>query len=351
MTAQDAHEHQLPEDRVSRRTAAAAVTQAEAQRLLEGHLAALPALGTLGAPGAAMAAAFRAAALPVTHRAETGVPAAAFYDRAEIVAADGARRWREEIVYGIEPDMVQEDFFNTYCHEMTHGLQYHNAPVCNMQVQIGELPFFLHPFDALMLRERMEQDAFAKAVWLELAAYPKASPGLSQMILEQRAHAIRVTRQAARGGHAPLPALAESVLEYMYEAEEDAPENLYDYYRGKILGWYEDDERQAHMREFIRDYGFGFVSLAESDILAVGGSFGPNSFADETGRLAAAFRGVALTAAQADRLAAVEAALGIRDEDVRPLDDVLAEAGTTRADIMRDCYGYGRGCGRNAGPG
>ncbi len=97
-----------------------------------------------------------------------------------------------------------------------------------------------------------------------------------------------------------------------------------DYYITRYLQYYANAVRERGTASFT------VARMSDKDVLAIGGAFGPNSFAAENGELLRDFRELPLSADHKRQIAALNTALNITDESKLPLlEDALREQGHT----------------------
>ncbi|MDP2205214.1 MAG: hypothetical protein Q8K65_02805 [Alphaproteobacteria bacterium] len=236
------------------------------------------------------------------------------------------------VLYGIEALENAARLMGARTHEFVHALQYQSAAALHADPFNDATHIIVSPYDYVLRKERLEQDAYVKGAWLCSLAVGDAP----EIVKAMQGSPLPIdTFQKIRSESASL--------QDAFEAAARACRNL--------LGvWAKDAEKSVIADEWheraLEEYDlllkYRFENLQEGealtlvllegpDILEIGASFGPNTFgADAENPALTEIEN--LSPANAKKLAEIEKKYGIAPRAELPtVDDALAAASTTRA--------------------
>ena len=253
----------------------------------------------------------------------------AVYHSFRYLANPGQTSFSNYVLYGMEALDSRERLLGARTHEFVHALQYHSSAALHADPFNEASSLIVSPYDYILRKERLEQDAYVKGAWLCSLATGDA-PGV---IDAMKGSPLPVTT------FQDIRAQSGSLQEAFVKAARDT--------RNLLGVWQKDAEKSViadewharaleeyeHIIQMRIDSGekITFVRLSSEDILDVGGSFGPNTFGTDANDPALT-RIENLSAENAKKLAEINTKIGIYDRDLLPtLDQALGMAGTTRA--------------------
>jgi len=303
-----------------------------------------PVLGPVGA-------AFRAASARIIHHEglDFGMSPSAVYHSFRYPAAPGQTSFSNDVLYGTEALDSRERLLGARTHEFIHALQYDTAAALHADPFNEASDIIVSPYDYILRKERLEQDAYVKGAWLCSLAVDDA-PGV---VAAMKGTPLPIdTFQDIRAKSGSLQeaftAAARDTRNLLGTWRKNAPPSVIaDEWHARAL------EEYARIIKMRLDAGdkLTFVRLAGEDILEIGDAFGPNTFgsnaADPTLTVIEN-----LSPENAKKLAEINALLGIADRDRLPaLDDALQAKGVTRAaylDISKKHVGPARNDSSNS---
>lgn len=240
------------------------------------------------------------------------------------------------VLYGREALDNPERLMGARIHEFVHALQYQTSAVLHVDPFNDATNLMVSPYDYLLRKERLEQDAYVKGAWLcalavdvapDIVKAMKGSPlpiDTFQKIREKSASLQEAFEVAARDCRNLLGVWAKDA-EKSVIADEWHARALEEY--DLLLQYRHDSLREGETLTLVR--------LTGQDILEIGASFGPNTFG--TNAANPALTGIEnLSPANAKKLAEIEKKYGIAPRAELPtLDTALTAAGTPRAAFIQ----------------
>ncbi len=240
------------------------------------------------------------------------------------------------IIYHADSLTGPEQFFLSRLHECIHAIQAARVPVSHANILNKATNIVLCPRDQIVLIERMEQDAYAKAAWLGSLAC-RDQPGIRHASRENidSVAAFESIRKKSHDLQQALSLMAKRVMNSRIENPYARNLTAGEYYRDHALDTY------ALMLDNPQYIGGPLVAvrLAPEDIWAVGNSFGPNTFGKDSVH-PDFLKPPRLTERQQRMLAALNDRLDIENEDKLPtLRRALRAQGLTIAEFMAQSRG------------
>jgi hypothetical protein len=240
------------------------------------------------------------------------------------------------VLYGMEALQNAERLMGARTHEFVHALQYQSAAALHADPFNDATNIMVSPYDYVLRKERLEQDAYVKGAWLcslaadaapDIIAAMQGSPlpvDTFQKIRAESASLQQAFETAARDCRNLLGVWAKDA-EKSVIADEWHARALKEY--ELLLEYRHDNLQPGEVLTLVR--------LDGSDILEIGASFGPNTFGADAAN--PALTGIEnLSPANAQKMAEIEKKFGIAPRAALPtLDDALAAAGTTRSAFVQ----------------
>lgn len=266
---------------------------------------------------------------------ELDLPFSASYYSFLYAPDEGQDGYSNYVSYGRAALENPERLLSARTHEFVHALQYDQAAPLHADPYNSASNIITSPYDYLLRKERLEQDAYVKGAWLCSLAEGDA-PGIVK---------------AMEG--IPLPVSVFKDLREKTSSLQDAFAAAADACRNREGVWSDKNQRSAIADEWharaLDEYdhmlalrhktlksgeSLTIVRLEGHDIRAIGAAFGPNTFGDDDNN--PALTTVAhLSPANAQKLAEIEKKYNIAPRDTLPsFDDALKAASTTRADFL-----------------
>lgn len=239
------------------------------------------------------------------------------------------------VLYGTEALQNAERLLGARTHEFVHALQYQSAAALHADPFNDANNIIVSPYDYLLRKERLEQDAYVTGAWLCSLAATDA-PDI-----------VKVMEGS------PLPVSTFSDIRAKSTSLQDAFETAARDCRNLEGFWSKDaektriadewharalDEYDRLMKNRFKDLQEGesitIVRLDGRDIREIGASFGPNTFGNDDNNPALT-QVENLSPDNAKKLAEIEAKYGIAPREQLPtLEDALSAASTTRAAFL-----------------
>jgi len=240
------------------------------------------------------------------------------------------------VLYGREALDNPARLMGARIHEFVHALQYQTAAALHADPFNDATNIMVSPYDYVLRKERLEQDAYVKGAWLcslavgdapEIVTAMENSPlpvSTFQKIRAESASLQEAFAQAARDCRNLLGVWAKDA-EKSVIADEWHARALEEY--DLLLKYRRDNLKEGETLTIVR--------LEGRDIREIGASFGPNTFGtDDT--LPALTEIENLSPATAQKLAEIEKKYDITArKDLPTLDQALGAAGTARAAFIQ----------------
>lgn len=257
----------------------------------------------------------------------------------------GQHSFINHVLYGAEALDNNERLMGARTHEYVHALQYQTAAALHADPFNAASNIIVSPYDYLLRKERLEQDAYVKGAWLCALAAQEAPDIIP--VMEGSPLPVS-TFQKIRAASASLSdtfaTAASDCRNLMGHWAKDAPKTVIaDEWHARAL-----DEYERMVKYRIEDSAktgqpLVFVRLEDHDIHEIGSAFGANtfgSFGADAGH--AKLTDIEnLSPAHAQKLAALAQKFGIAPRDNLPtLEQALHAAGTTRADFLAASKSY-----------
>lgn len=260
---------------------------------------------------------------------DMGLKPSAVYQSFRYLANPGQTSFSNYVLYGMEALDSQERLLGARTHEFVHALQYHSSATLHADPFNEASSLIVSPYDYILRKERLEQDAYVKGAWLCSLATADA-PGVVDAMKGSPLPITTFQNIRAKSGslQEAFTTAARDTRNLLGVWQKDAEKTVIaDEWHARALEEYE------HIIQMRIDSGedITFVRLSGEDILEVGNSFGPNTFGTDANDPALT-RIENLSAENAKKLAEINAKIGIYNRDLLPtLDQALGMAGTTRA--------------------
>jgi len=236
------------------------------------------------------------------------------------------------VLYGREALDNPARLMGARIHEFVHALQYQTAAALHADPFNDATNIMVSPYDYVLRKERLEQDAYVKGAWLcslavgdapEIVKAMENSPlpvSTFQKIRAESASLQEAFTQAARDCRNLLGVWAKDA-EKSVIADEWHARALEEY--DLLLKYRRDNLKEGETLTIVR--------LEGRDIREIGASFGPNTFGTDDA-LSALAEIENLSPATAQKLAEIEKKYDITArKDLPTLDQALSAAGTARA--------------------
>ena len=253
----------------------------------------------------------------------------AVYYSFRYLANPGQTSFNNAVLYGMEALDSRERLLGARTHEFIHALQYRSAAILHADPYNEASDIIVSPYDYILRKERLEQDAYVKGAWLcSLATQDapavvdamKGSPLPIDTFQDIRAQSTSLQDAFTKA--------ARDTRNLLGVWKKDAEKTVIaDEWHARAL---EEYEKIIQLRLDAND-PITCIRMTGEDVLEIGNSFGPNTFgtnaADPT--LTTIEN---LSPENAKKLAEINAKLGIIDRDQLPtLESTLHARGTTRA--------------------
>ncbi|MDY0010084.1 MAG: hypothetical protein RBS08_10280 [Bdellovibrionales bacterium] len=265
----------------------------------------------------------------------------------------GQQSFTNHVLYGAEALGNNERLMGARTHEYVHALQYQTAAALHADPFNAASNIIVSPYDYLLRKERLEQDAYVKGAWLcALAAQeaPEIIPAMEGSPLPVS------TFQKIRAGSENLSeafaTAASDCRNLMGHWAKDAPKTVIaDEWHARALDEYERMVKLRMEDSAKTGQPLVFVRLEDRDIHEIGSAFGANTFGSFGANTFGSFGADAghakltdienLSPAHAQKIAALAQKFGIAPRDNLPtLEQALHAAGTTRADFLAASKSY-----------
>lgn len=245
------------------------------------------------------------------------------------------------VLYGVEALENAARLMGARTHEFVHALQYQSAAALHADPFNAATNIIVSPYDYLLRKERLEQDAYVTGAWLcslaadavpEIVAAMESSPLPVSRFQEIRAHSSSLQdafQTAARDCRNLLGAWAKDA-EKTVIADEWHARALEEY--ALMIKYRQDNLAEGETLTIVR--------LEGHDICEIGASFGPHTFGvDAQKKELVEIEN--FSPAHAKKLAEIEEKYGIAPRAELPtLEGALAAAGSTRAAFIAASRSY-----------
>lgn len=245
------------------------------------------------------------------------------------------------VLYGAEALENAERLMGARTHEFVHALQYQNAAALHADPFNAATNIMVSPYDYLLRKERLEQDAYVKGAWLCSLAIEDAPDIMKAM---EGSPLPVSTFQNIRAASASLTDAFEKAAQdcrnllgvWTKGAEKTV---IADEWHARALEEYELMMKYRH-ENLQAGETLTFARMDGADVLEIGNSFGPNTFGtDAHNKTLTEIEN--LSPAHAQKIAEIEKKYGIAPRESLPtLSQVFANAGTTRADFIAQSKAY-----------
>jgi hypothetical protein len=287
-----------------------------------------PVLGDVGK-------AFKAATDKIIHHEDLdfGMKPSAVYHSFRYLANPGQTSFSNSVLYGMEALDSQERLLGAKTHEFVHALQYHKAASLHADPYNEASDIIVSPYDYILRKERLEQDAYVTGAWLcslVTADAPGIIPAMSGSPLPVTTfNDIKAKSPSLQDA---FEQAARDTRNLMGVWQKDAPKTVIaDEWHARAL------EEYAHIIQMRMDVGepLTFVRLDGPDILEIGDSFGPNTFG--TNPQNPALTTIEnLSPANAKKLEEINQKIGIYNRDTLPtLEQAITNTGMTRQQYLQ----------------
>lgn len=285
----------------------------------------------LGGVGLAFAQATRG--LVREEKPELDLPYSAAYYSFLYAPYEGQNGFSNYVSYGSAALENPERLLSARTHEFVHALQYEQSAALHADPYNSAHNIIVSPYDYLLRKERLEQDAYVKGAWLCSLAEHDA-PGI---VAAMEGIPLPVsTFKELRGKNASLQetfAAAATACRNREGCWSDTKDSkpIADVWHARALEEYDHMMALRH-KDLKPGESLTIVRLEGQDIREIGASFGPNTFGDDDHALTTIEK---LSPENARKLAEIEAKYGIAPRDTLPaFDAALKNAGTTRAAFL-----------------
>ncbi|MBW7911863.1 MAG: hypothetical protein H3C49_11425 [Alphaproteobacteria bacterium] len=245
------------------------------------------------------------------------------------------------VLYGAEALENAERLMGARTHEFVHALQYQTAAALHADPFNAATNIMVSPYDYLLRKERLEQDAYVKGAWLcalaaadapDIVKVMESSPLPVSTFQNIRAQSADLTDAFEKAAHDCRNLLGV----WTKDAEKTV---IADEWHARAIDEYERMMKYRH-DNLQAGEALTFVRMDGADILEIGASFGPNTFgADAHNKSLTEIEN--LSPAHAQKIAEIEKKYGITPRDNLPtLSEAFAAAGTTRADFIAHSKAY-----------
>lgn len=283
-----------------------------------------PALGSVGD-------AFRRA----THNIVSGedldfqLKSSAVYYSFRYRANPGQTSFNNAVLYGMEALDSRERLLGARTHEFIHALQYRTSAILHADPYNEASNIIVSPYDYILRKERLEQDAYVKGAWLCSLATQEA-PGVVEAMKGSPLPIDTFQNIRAQSGslQEAFTKAARDTRNLLGKWKKDAEKTVIaDEWHARAL---EEYEKIIQLRLDAGD-PITCIRMTGDDVLEIGQSFGPNTFGSNPADPALTTI-ENLSPENAKKLSQINAKLGIFDRDRLPtLDSALQAQGTTRA--------------------
>lgn len=241
----------------------------------------------------------------------------------------GQTSFSNGVLYGIEALDSRERLLGARTHEFIHALQYQTSAALHADPYNEASDVIVSPYDYILRKERLEQDAYVKGAWLCSLATADAPAVVDAMkgspLPIDTFQDIRAKSGSLQEAFTKAACAARNLLGVWQKGAEKTV--IADEWHTGAL---EEYEKIIQMRLDAGDR-ITFVRLSGEDVLEIGRSFGPNTFGDNAAdpTLTTIEN---LSPGNAKKLAEINAKLGIAPRDqLVTLESALQAQGTTRA--------------------
>lgn len=240
------------------------------------------------------------------------------------------------VLYGTEALENAERLMGARTHEYIHALQYQSAAALHADPFNDATNILVSPYDYLLRKERLEQDAYVKGAWLcSLAAAdaPDIVPAMAGSPLP--VSTFENIRAKSAGLQDAFETAARDCRNLLGVWAKDAkPSVIADEWHARALDEYALLLQYRH--DNLKDgESLTLIRLEGRDILEIGASFGPNTFGSDAQKPALT-EIENLSPANAQKLAEIEKKFGLPPRLSLPtLQETLATQGRTRADFIQ----------------
>lgn len=187
----------------------------------------------------------------------------------------GQNGFVNRIEYGTPAFEMPGRFFAARTHELIHALQYRSAACLHTDPFNDATNLVLHPYDYLLRKERLEQDAYAKGAWLQSLA-AKTIPAYAGVLDKSPVSVdeFNACKNSTRSlDDAIAKAAADAAEKYADWIDDGTQHPARDLWHMLALKEYESIIEKRLARGPVI-----FVRMTEGDIHEIGASFGPNPF-------------------------------------------------------------------------
>lgn len=247
----------------------------------------------------------------------------------------GQKSFVNHVLYGTEALQNAERLLGARTHEFVHALQYQSAAALHADPFNDANNVIVSPYDYVLRKERLEQDAYVTGAWL-CALAADAAPDIVK-VMEGSPLPVS-TFSDIRAKSATLQDAFETAARDCRNLEgfwsKDAEKTrIADEWHARALDEY--DRLMKHRFNNLKDgESMTIVRLDGRDIREIGASFGPNTFGNDDNNPALT-QIENLSAANAKKLAEIEAKYGIAPREQLPtLQDTIMQTGSTRAAFL-----------------
>lgn len=272
----------------------------------------------------------RATAGIVRHEGlDTGLTPSAVYHSFRYPAHPGQMSFSNDVLYGTEALDSPARLMGARTHEFIHARQYHLSAALHADPYNEASDIIVSPYDYLLRKERLEQDAYVKGAWLCSLATQEA-PGVVEAMKGSPLPIDTFQNIRAQSGslQEAFTKAARDTRNLLGKWKKDAEKTVIaDEWHARAL---EEYEKIIQLRLDAGD-PITCIRMTGDDVLEIGQSFGPNTFGSNPADPALTTI-ENLSPENAKKLSQINAKLGIFDRDQLPtLDSALQAQGTTRA--------------------
>lgn len=247
---------------------------------------------------------------------------------------EGENGFQNDIVYGPTAFDRKGKFFGARTHEYVHALQYQHATALHVDPFNEAVDFFISPYDYLLRKERLEQDAYVKGAWLQSLA-TGINPAYGDA-LDATPMSVAIFNNLRQ----KTSSLGEAISEAAVMASESQGRWIDDTVQAARDLWHYRAllEYEMMIKKRLKDVADPLaaqviVRMEPRDVIEIGTSFGPNPFDGD----------MTLTLSPANKVALdrLNKSLGITDRMQLPtIQQTLDARGETRADFITRSLQY-----------
>lgn len=247
---------------------------------------------------------------------------------------EGQNGFQNDIVYGPTAFDRKGKFFGARTHEYVHALQYQHATALHVDPFNDAVDFFISPYDYLLRKERLEQDAYVKGAWLQSLA-TGINPAYGDA-LDSTPMSVSIFNSLRQNSATLGEAISEAAV-FASGSQgrwiDDTVQAARDLWHYRALLEYETMIKKR-LKDIANPFEVGaIVRMEPRDVIEIGNSFGPNPFDGDMTLILSPENKAAL-----DRL---NKSLGITDRMQLPtIQQTLDKRGDTRADFIERSLKY-----------